>query len=108
MISLNMRVPGTALTAVAAMSFCLATPAHAKSNTAAVVGGIIAGAAVGAVVSSEINHSKKVYVREKPKPSSWDQSFSPKPGVMCYPAHRACYNSNGAYSANWTYKVYAR
>jgi hypothetical protein len=34
--------------------------------------------------------------------------FSPIPHMNCYPAQRACYNANGAYNANWTYKIYAR
>ena len=80
-----------------------------SSKTGAVVGGLIAGAAIGAAISSA-NHPTTVYVEErsKPKPNKWGESFSPKPGVRCYPAQHACYSSDGAYNANWTHKVYAR
>ena len=37
----------------------------------------------------------------------WANAFSPK-GVTCYPAQQACYNKNGAYNANWTWKIYAK
>jgi hypothetical protein len=28
--------------------------------------------------------------------------------VTCYPVQAACYNANGAFNANWTWKVYQR
>lgn len=86
----------------------LAVPfeAAAKSDAGAVAAGLIIGAAVGAAVSSNIKHKNKIYVPGPPPPPR--QAFSPKPGVWCYPNQRACYNANGAYAPNWTYKVYAR
>jgi hypothetical protein len=92
---------------LAAAACSATTPVSAKSNTGAIIGGLIVGAAVGAAVSSEIKHSNKVYVASPP-PDPWGKSFSPKPGVFCYPAQRACYNASGAYNANWTWKVYTR
>ncbi|MGH6864669.1 MAG: hypothetical protein ACREDO_00440, partial [Methyloceanibacter sp.] len=83
-------------------------PVSARDKTAAVVGGIIAGAAIGAAVSSSIDHPRKVYVPGPPPPDPWGRAFSPKPGIFCYPARRACYNARGIYSANWTYTIYAR
>jgi hypothetical protein len=82
-------------------------PAEAKNNSAAVVGGIIAGAAVGAMVSNAVAQPRTVYVSAPPPPQPWAGAFSPRPGVNCYPAQRACYYANGAYNANWTWKVYA-
>lgn len=90
----------------AAMAAIPAPEGAAKNNTGAVIGGIIAGAAVAAVISSEMKHPKTVYVPASPPPSP--QSFSPKMGVICYPVQRACYNDRGAYSANWTWKIYAK
>ncbi len=101
---------GIPLAASALALFAAAsTPAAAKhGDGAAIVGGLIAGAAIGAAVSSEINHPKKVYVYQPPPPSPWGQVYSPTPGIRCYPAQRACYKADGNYSANWTYKIYAR
>jgi hypothetical protein len=86
-------------------------PAAAGNKGAAIAGGIIAGAAIGAAVSSSINQPKTVYVPvpvAAPPPPQRQQVFSPIPHMNCYPAQRACYNANGAYNANWTYKIYAR
>jgi len=92
------------------------TPALAKdnknNNAGAVVGGLIAGAVIGAAVASSTNHSKTIYVNPTPppppRPDPWHNAFTPKPGVTCYPVQHACYNGNGAYNANWTWKVYQR
>ena len=89
----------------AAMAAMPAPQAAAKNNTGAIIGGIIAGAAVGA---SEMKHPKTVYVPARPPKPPSPQSFSPKKGVICYPVQRACYNDRGAYSANWTWKIYAK
>lgn len=106
MISPKLKIPLFAVSVLACAAFATATGAPAKSNTGAVVAGVIVGAAVGAAVSSNIKHKNKIYVQGPP--SSRPQAFSPKPGVWCYPNQRACYNANGAYAPNWTYKVYAR
>ena len=98
-----------ALAALLAMMTAMQSPqTEAKNNTGAVIGGIIAGAAVGAVISSEMKHPKAVYVPAPPPRPPSPQSFSPKKGVICYPVQRACYNDRGAYSANWTWKIYAK
>ena len=98
-----------ALAAFTGATFATAAPQPAiAAKTGAVIGGIIAGAAVGAAVSSAINQPKTVYVPAPPQTQPWPQSFSPKPNIICYPAQRACYNVNGAYNANWTWKIYAK
>src|SRR5262245_26102324 len=92
----------------------LGSPCPAEAGKgASIAGGIIAGAAVGAAISSSVNQPKTVYVpvpvaAPAPPPNAWGQVFSPNPHINCYPAQRACYNANGAYNGNWTYKVYAR
>lgn len=94
--------------ALAIVAAGAATEAAAKNNTGAVIGGIIAGAAIGAAVPSEMKHPNTVYVPAPPPKPPSPQTFTPKPGVVCYPAQRACYSDRGAYSANWTWKVYAK
>ena len=79
------------------------TYAPAASNTAA----FIVGAAVGAAIGSA-TLSNTVYVKPRPRRSGWGATYSPKPGINCYPAQKACYKNNGAYAANWTWRVYAR
>ena len=90
----------------------ISVPAAAKDNTGAVVGGLIAGAVIGAAVAGSVNHPANIYVNPKPapppKPNIWANAFSPKPGIQCYPQQRACYKNDGAYNANWTWKVYQR
>ena len=81
--------------------------APAGNNTAAVVGGIIAGAAVGAAIGSA-TLPRTVYVNPPPPRPAWGGVTSPRPGVNCYAAQRACYWNNGSYAANWTWRVYAR
>jgi hypothetical protein len=95
-------------------ALCLGGPSPVEAGKgAAIAGGIIAGAAVGAAISSSVNQPKTVYVpvpvaAPAPPPNAWGQVFSPIPHINCYPAQRACYNANGAYNGNWTYKIYAR
>jgi hypothetical protein len=108
MVRVQFKFAMLAAAMVAAAAWSGPTPADAKSNTGAIIGGLIVGAAVGAAVSSEINHSKKVYVAQPPAPQPWSKVFSPKPGVLCYPAQQACYNSAGAFSGYWTLQVYGR
>jgi hypothetical protein len=103
----RLRLAAVAGCALATASLGVTSEAPAKSNAGAVAAGIIVGAAVGAAVSSNIKHNNRVYVPGPPPPPS-NKGFSPKPGVWCYPAQRACYNADGAYAPNWTYKVYAR
>jgi len=100
--------------ALAAALVVGANPAMAKNNnTGAVIGGLVAGAVIGAAVASSAKHPDTIYVKPKPPPpppgpNPWKNAFSPKPGVTCYPVQTACYNANGAYNANWTWKVYQR
>src|SRR4029078_2838854 len=83
-------------------------PAAAGNKGAAIAGGIISGAAMGAAVFSSINQPKTVYVPvpvAAPPPPQWQQVFSPIPHMNCYPAQRACYNANGAYHANCAHTI---
>jgi hypothetical protein len=99
--------PLVALAIVPALVFPASTPAQAKDGAGvALVGGLIAGAAIGAAISNSKKHPKTIYVQAPPPPPV-AQPFSPKSGVTCYPAQQACYNLNGAYNANWTWKIYA-
>lgn len=100
----------TAFILALGFGFSSSVPAEAGKG-AAIAGGIIVGAAVGAAISSSVNQPKTVYVPvpvAAPPPQAWGQVFSPIPHINCYPAQRACYNANGAYNGNWTYKIYAR
>ncbi|MBM3544131.1 MAG: hypothetical protein FJX44_06465 [Alphaproteobacteria bacterium] len=107
MVSTRIKLSIIATLAFAVVAGSVTTEAISKNKTGAVVGGLIAGAAIGAAISSA-NHPTTVYVEERPKPNKWSDSFSPKPGIRCYPAQHACYSNDGAYNANWTHKVYAR
>ena len=96
---------GAALTALVTVSQLVpSTPTMAKDNTGAIVG-LIAGAVVGAAIASSVKHPNKIYA-EKPKRNDWNRSFSPKPGIKCYPAQQACYHKDGSYAANQTARVF--
>ncbi len=111
---------GAALAAALVMTSAaagLTTPAMAKSknnnNAGAVIGGLVAGAVIGAAVAGSTKHPDTIYVNPRPPPpppgpNPWKNAFSPKPGVTCYPVQSACYNANGSYNGNWTWKVYQR
>ena len=110
---------GAALAAALVLTSAAAgitTPAVAKSknnNTGAVIGGLVAGAVIGAAVAGSTKHPDTIYVNPRPPapppgPNPWRNAFSPKPGVTCYPVQAACYNANGSYNGNWTWKVYQR
>jgi hypothetical protein len=108
MKSLCLRAAAVALLAPAIV-FASHVPARSKSDAAAIVGGLIAGAAVGAAVSSVARYPDRVYYAPAPPPPpAWATAFSPKPGIVCYPAQRACYKESGAYAPNWTWRIYAR
>ena len=89
---------------VTVSSLVWSLPVVAKDNTGAIVG-LIAGAVVGAAVASSVKHPTKLYI-DKPKRNDWNRSFSPKPGVHCYPAQQACYHKDGSYAASQTAKVF--
>jgi hypothetical protein len=84
------------------------TPVQAANNGAAIIGGLIAGAAIGAAVSGAIKYPKPIYVPAPPPPPPWQQVIVPKPGVNCYVAQQACYFKNGAYAPGWTTQVFGR
>jgi hypothetical protein len=81
-------------------------PAEAGKG-AAIAGGIIAGAAIGAAISSSVNQPKTVVAVPRPGHRNGSKCTR-RSRTECNPAQRACYNANGAYNANWTYKIYAR
>ncbi|MCX5578867.1 hypothetical protein [Kaistia terrae] len=82
-------------------------PSEARNgqNTAAIIGGI-AGLAVGAAIADSANRNQNVYGVPPPPSYRPPAPFSPAGGVICYPDQRACYNNGGAYSSNWTWRVY--
>jgi hypothetical protein len=108
MLSNKIKLSLIAAMALAVIAGSMTSESVAKDKTGAVIGGLIAGAAIGAAISSSSKHSNTIYVEEKPKPNKWGDSFSPKPGVICYPVQHACYGSDGAYSAKWTHNIFAR
>lgn len=106
-----MRKSGIAVAAVLALAPLLTvsspSPTYAKDGVGvAIIGGLIAGAAIGAAVADNNKHPQKVYVKPPPPPKA--KPFSPHNGVRCYPKQHACYNHNGSYNANWTWKIYAK
>jgi hypothetical protein len=87
-------------------------PASAHSwnsgDTAALVGGALLGGIAEAAISNQHRHETQ-YVVETPRhvaPARPKAAFSPAAGVICYPAHWACYDNNGHFDAGWTNRVY--
>ncbi|WP_421724146.1 hypothetical protein [Bauldia sp.] len=106
-----MRVTRVVLAAALAIGPALAltapTPGFAKDGVGiALIGGLIAGAAIGTAVADSKRHSQKVYVKPPPPPKA--APFSPHRGVTCYPKLHACYDNNGTYNGKWTWKIYAQ
>ncbi len=111
-ISLNALLAGALVPAVLAGS---PNGAAAKNDKAgAFIGGLAIGGIVGSALSPKKTVVEKVYVpgyQPLPPPAydqAWAGTFSPAPGVSCYPVQRACYLAGGAYSPQWTWQVYAR
>ena len=93
----------------------IADPPHSSSSAsdadlaASAIAAIIGSAIVGAISD---DHK---YYHHKSEPGygagsdfrkSWGRSFSPHPGITCFPGQRACYKDGRGYSAQWTRKVY--
>ncbi|MCP4386465.1 MAG: hypothetical protein GY798_34495 [Hyphomicrobiales bacterium] len=96
-----------ALAIIPLLSVSSPSPGHAKDGVGvAIIGGLIAGAAIGAAVAASKKHPQKVYVKPPPPPKA--KPFSPHGGVKCYPKQHACYNKNGSYNGKWTWKIYAK
>ena len=110
MASTRLRISLIAAVLIPAFALGISAPEPAEAKGGgAVIGGIIAAAAIGAMVSNSVAQPRAVYVvPAPPPPQPWAGVFAPRPGVNCYPAQRACYYANGAYNANWTWKIYAR
>jgi len=105
----RLLLPLLAALAVPLVTTGVVTPAVAKNNTAAaIVGGIIAGAAVGAAISNADRHPNKIYVQPPPPPPPDPKPFKVAPNVTCYPLQRYCYNASGSYNATWSWKLYGR
>jgi hypothetical protein len=101
---------------VAAVGLSTAMPQQASANNsavgAAIVGGIV-GLGVGAALSDQHHHNKKIYYNGYNPPYApggydpyFSKAYSPAANVVCYPAQRVCYNNNGSYAAKWTRRVY--
>lgn len=112
MRSLKLKLPMVAALAAAVLMF---TPAESSaiSKKGALVGGLVVGAAVGAAVAADARHKTKIivpgYAPPYPPggyPPYYQQVTSPKPGILCYPAQRACYNAGGAYNPKWTMRTF--
>jgi hypothetical protein len=87
-------------------------PARADSTGAAIAGGVV-GLAVGAALSKKHKHSKVIIVPDYQPPyppgaypNAFAQSYSPIPGIICYPVQRACYDGGGAFNPKWTNLTY--
>jgi len=108
---MKMTIRKLAAVAVLAPALLVAAslPGQAKDgrNTAAILGGI-AGLAVGAAIADSANRNHDVYGAPPPAAYRPPAPFSPAGGIICYPEQRACYNNGGAYSGNWTWRVYGR
>jgi hypothetical protein len=92
--------------------FSEARTVRADSTGAAIAGGVV-GLAVGAALSKKHKHSKVIIVPEyRPPyppggyPNAFAQSYSPIPGIICYPVQRACYDAGGAFNPKWTNLTY--
>lgn len=101
-------VLGLAIVAIAQPS----TPARAKDAGAIIAAGVV-GLAVGAAISKHHHHTTNIYYNNyKPPhppgayPPHWAASFSPAPGIICYPAQYACYKLNGAFAPGWTRRAF--
>ena len=84
-----------------------------RAAGAAIAGGVV-GLAVGAALSRSATYDDPdIYAPgyQPPYPpggypAAWGQSFSPKPGVICYQIQRACYDAGGAYNPKWTARTF--
>ncbi|WP_373505590.1 hypothetical protein [Aestuariivirga sp.] len=104
-----------AVLAGAGLATAVPQQTSAKNNSAvgaAIVGGIV-GIGVGAALSDQHHHNKKIYYNgyNPPyAPGAYDPYFakvySPASNVVCYSAQRVCYNNNGSYASKWTRRVY--
>ena len=112
MSSFNFKIPMVAALAAAVLTFTH-TEAPAISKKGALVGGLVVGAAVGAAVAADARHTTKIivpgYAPPYPPggyPPYYQQVTSPKPGILCYPAQRACYDAGGAYNPKWSMREF--
>lgn len=83
-------------------------PSMARNNTGAAVAAGIIGLAVGAAVADSANRNRYIYGPPPPPAYIPPPAFSPSPNIYCYGGQRACYYGGGAYSPDWTYRVYGR
>ncbi|PZQ47542.1 MAG: hypothetical protein DI556_16990 [Rhodovulum sulfidophilum] len=98
---------------LAALIALAGLPAAAHSwnsgDTAALIGGALLGGIAASAISNQHVHETQ-YVPAPPPPprhrSGQKAPFSPAAGVVCYPAHWACYNNDGHFDAAWTNRVY--
>jgi hypothetical protein len=104
---------GVALAAMAAAGTLAAPPAaHAKNGVNAAIAGALIGAAVGAAVSESQRQPRQIIVDDNDYAPVYRggryASYSPKPGVICYPVQQACYKANGTFAANASWQEFGR
>lgn len=86
---------GIALLASAAL-LTLASPVAANNDVAAAIAAGVVGVAIGASLADHHKHHGHKH----------SDTFSPKPGVICYDRQRACYKSDGGFASNMTWEYY--
>jgi hypothetical protein len=87
----------------------LSASAHSwnSGDTAALIGGALLGGFAEAAISNQHQHEAQYVPAPAPHRSTHPKApFSPAAGVVCYPAHWACYNNAGHLDAAWTNRVY--
>lgn len=80
----------------------------AHNNTGAAIAAGIVGLAVGAAIAGSANQPPNVYGPPPAPAYAPPPPFSPATGITCYPGQRACYRNSGAYSSDWTWRVYGQ
>ena len=76
---------------------------------AVLIGGALLGAAALAAASNDHRDEYHYVPPPKPVPPAPIYTyapFSPRAGVTCYPAKRACYHSNGTFAVKMTNRYY--
>lgn len=114
----RMKIAGfrlVAATACLAIATGLGSTAMANNNKtveAAVAAGIV-GVAVGAALSHKHQHDPVIYYQgyQPYYPAGgynayYNQTIRPASNVICYPAQRVCYNSNGSVANKWSRRVF--
>lgn len=105
---IRLRKAPAVLLLAAALLPVHAGPSSAHNNTGAAIAAGVVGLAVGAAIAGAASRPRAVYGPPPAPVYAPPPPFSPAANVVCYPGQRACYYNGGAYSADWTYRVYGR